>query len=376
LKKYEGDIHGGNIWKASRTASKSLTGIIDFSASINPLGPPKASIKAIEDGIRLIPPYPDPYAFELREALSAFHAIPADNILPANGSTELIYLIPRFLKPGRALIVEPAFSEYRSALALSDIRAESFVLSKVDGFGLDLGRLGRKLAQGFSALYIANPANPTGVLYPEEEVLKVIDMAGRSGATVVLDEAFIDFSGGSVAKEAVKTENAIVLRSLTKFYSIAGLRLGYAIANRKITAGLSRLMPPWSVNTLASMAGAAALSDDAYRERTAAWLSEEKEFLSRAIASIKGLEPYPSSANYIMVRIGSRVSAKELAAALFKKGLLIRDLGAFMGLGPELFRVAVLSREANRSLIEALREVFEAKALNRGRRASAAPEPA
>ena len=166
------------------------------------------------------------------------------------------------------------------------------------------------------------------------------------------------------------------MNSMTKFYGVPGLRIGYALLPPPLAGLVRQNLPPWSVNTLASMAGAAALSDDAYRERTAAWLSEEKEFLSRAIASIKGLEPYPSSANYIMVRIGSRVSAKELAAALFKKGLLIRDLGAFMGLGPELFRVAVLSREANRSLIEALREVFEAKALNRGRRASAAPEPA
>ncbi|WKZ32501.1 MAG: threonine-phosphate decarboxylase CobD [Thermodesulfobacteriota bacterium] len=364
------DIHGGNIWQAAKEASRPLEKIIDFSASINPLGPPTSAIKAIEEGLRLIPPYPDPSANALKEALAARHGVSTDNILPANGSTELIYLIPRLIKPGRALIIEPAFSEYKKALALAGWKAESFVMDKEDGFRLDLGKLGRRLSKGFSLVFMANPANPTGVLYSEEETLSFLKLSRTSGALAVLDEAFIDFSGGSVMREAIRAGNAIVLRSMTKFYALAGLRLGYAAAERKLLSRLERLKPPWSVNTLSSIAGAACLADARYSDLTAEWLSTERDALSKGIASVKGLEPLPSSANYLMVRISKpRLDARALASRLFQQGILIRDLSAFRGLGPEFFRVAVLGRDANRFLINSLKQAMgEAGARKKGAR--------
>lgn len=368
------DIHGGNIWQAAKEASKPLEKIIDFSASINPLGPPASAIKAIEEGLRLIPPYPDPSASAIREALAAHHGISTENILPANGSTELIYLIPRLIprlmKPGRALIIEPAFSEYKKALALAGWKTEGFVLDKDDGFRLDLEKLGRRLSKGFGLVFMANPANPTGVLYSEKETLSFLKLARTSGALAVLDEAFIDFSGGSVIKEAIRAGSAIVLRSMTKFYALAGLRLGYAAAERKVLSRLEGLKPPWSVNTLSSLAGAACFADAQYREQTAEWLSTERDALSKGIASINGLEPFPTSANYLTVRISKpRLNARALASRLFKEGLLIRDLSAFRGLGPEFFRVAVLGRDANRLLMDSLdRAVGETGARNKGAR--------
>lgn len=353
------DIHGGDIWKAAKQASKPIERIIDFSASINPLGPPASAIKAIEEGLKLIPPYPDPSASALKEALSSGHSIPQENILPANGSTELIYLIPRLMKPGSALIIEPAFSEYKKALALSGWKAESFVLRKDEGFRLDLKKLGKRLSKGFGLVFMANPANPTGVLYSEEETLAFLNLARAHGTIAVLDEAFIDFSGGSVINEAVKAGGAIVLRSMTKFYALAGLRLGYAAAERKLISQLERLKPPWSVNTLSSLAGVACLADSRYRERTGSWLSTERDALSKGVASVKGLEPFTSSANYLMVRISRpRLEAGTLASRLLQEGILMRDLSAFRGLGPEFFRVAVLGRDSNRLLVDSLREAL------------------
>lgn len=349
------DVHGGNIWEAGRLSKRPLSGILDFSASINPLGPSKTAIKAISEGIRLVPPYPDPRNSNLRKAISEFHGIPVGNILPANGSTELIYLIPRLFAPGRALIIEPAFSEYAEALALSGFKSEGFVLNEKDGFRIDLARLDKRLAKGFSVLFMANPANPTGVFYVE--ALEIIRLCRRHGAVAVIDEAFIDFSGGSVINKAVAS-GAIVLRSMTKFYALAGLRLGYAVANKKTIDALSRLVPPWSVNTLASMSGAASLADRAYICRTAEWLSSEREYLLKGLASIDGLGPLPSSANYIMVRMTGRMGMAELKARLFEKGILVRDLSAFSGLGPGFFRVAVLDRAANRRLLYMLREIL------------------
>jgi len=351
------DVHGGNIWEAKRLSKRPLSRILDFSASINPLGPPAAAVKAITGGIRLVPPYPDPKNSNLRKAISESLGIPAGNILPANGSTELIYLIPRLFTSGKALIIEPAFSEYANALAISGFRAEGFVLSEEDGFRIDLARLDKRLSKGYSILFMANPANPTGVLYGEDEALEIIRLCRKHGATPVIDEAFIDFSGGSIMAQAARS-GAIVLRSMTKYYALAGLRLGYAVADKEIIDGLSRLVPPWSVNTLASLSGVAALADKAYIERTAEWLSVERDYLLKGLSSIEGLEPLPSSANYITVKIAGRMGAAGLGARLFGKGILIRDLSAFSGLGPRFFRVAVLKRKSNRRLLNSLRDVL------------------
>jgi threonine-phosphate decarboxylase len=180
--------------------------------------------------------------------------------------------------------------------------------------------------------------------------------ARRKGCLVVIDEAFADFTGVSVIPEAVKAGNVIVLRSMTKFYAMAGLRLGYAVGAKKLMERLQSFIPAWSVNTLASSAGVAALKDSAFRKRTFEWFTTERRSLFRGLASIKGLAPFESSANYIMVKLEAGVDARELRRALFEKnGMLIRELSAFPGLGPEFFRVAVLGRDANKKLIAALR---------------------
>ncbi len=348
------DIHGGDIWQASRLRGASPEELLDFSASINPLGFPASSRKALLSAVKSIPPYPDPSSSVLKEAIAGFHAIGTDEVVPANGSNEIINIIPRLLKRGPALIVEPAFSEYRKALELSGIRVRSHLLREQDGFRLDAARL-RKAIEGCSAVYIANPSNPAGVLTLREELLDIISFAKNKGALAVVDEAFADFTGVSVIPEAVRAGNVIVLKSMTKFYAMAGLRLGYAVGARRLMARLSAFIPAWSVNTLASSAGVAALKDRAFRKKTLEWFETEKEFLFSGLASL-GLTPFESSANYIMVKLNGGVDARELRSSLLEKnGILIRELSAFPGLGPEFFRVAVLGREANKKLVAALR---------------------
>lgn len=349
------DIHGGDIWQASRSRGFSPEELCDFSASINPLGFPPSCRKALLGAIKSIPPYPDPSSTALKEAIAGFHGTGIDEVVPANGSNEIISAIPRLLKSGPALIVEPAFSEYAKALRLSGIRVKSHLLREEDGFTLNAARL-KKAIEGCSAVYIANPSNPAGVLTAEEELLDIISFAEKKGALVVVDEAFADFTGVSVIPDACKAGNVIVLRSMTKFYAMAGLRLGYAVGAKRLMARLSAHIPAWSVNTLASSAGVAALKDKAFRKRTFEWFEAEREFLFSGLVSLKGLAPFESSANYIMVKLRDGVDARELRGHLLEKdGILIRELSAFQGLGPEFFRVAVLGRDANRKLIAALR---------------------
>ncbi len=349
------DIHGGDIWLSSRLSGTAPGELLDFSASINPLGPPPSVRKALSRALKSITPYPEPSSAELREAIASFHAVSADETVAANGSNELISVIPRLMKSGPALIVEPAFSEYRKALELAGIKVTSLVLPEKDGFKANAERL-KVAASGCEAVYIANPSNPAGVLTPKKELLEIIRPIGKKGTLVVVDEAFADFTGVSVVPESVRLPNVIVLRSMTKFYSIAGLRLGYAVASKKLTGRLSPFMPAWSVNTLASSAGVAALKDGAFRKRTLEWLGPERSYLFEGLSSIDGLKPFEGSANYIMVKLTCGVDSRVLRGKLLQDdGIIIRELSAFAGLGSGFFRVAVLGREANRKLVAALR---------------------
>jgi len=356
------DIHGGDIWQASRLKGASSEELLDFSASINPLGFPPSSRKALLSAIKSIPPYPDPSSTALKEAIAGFHAVGIDEVVPANGSNEIISIIPRLLKSGPALIVEPAFSEYGKALGLSGIRVKSHLLREQDGFRINCKSL-KKAIEGCSAVYIANPSNPAGVLTGKEDLFDIMSFAKKKGVLVIIDEAFADFTGVSVIPESLRAGNVIVLKSMTKFYAMAGLRLGYGVGAKKLMARLSALIPAWSVNTLASSAGVAALKDRAFRKRTLEWFETEREFLFDGLASLSGLAPFESSANYIMVKLNGGVDARELRRSLLEKdGVIIRELSAFRGLGPEFFRVAVLGREANMKLIAALRGFLKAVA--------------
>lgn len=365
------DIHGGDIWLASRSSGSPASKIIDFSASINPLGLPASVEKALRQSIKTVGPYPDPASIELREAIASFHSISPDEIVAANGSNELISLLPMLFSGGGgpALLVEPAFSEYRKALGLHGVKARSLVLGPASGFSLDPGRL-MKAIEGCSAVYIANPSNPAGVVTPEKTLLDIISSAKRKGVIVVIDEAFADFTGVSVIPAAVKAANVVVLRSMTKFYAMAGLRLGYAVANRRLAARLGSFVPAWSVNRLASVAGVAALGDRAFCKRTLEWFRSERESLFRGLSAIEGLEVFAPSANYVMARLPYGMDSKELRRALLEEeGMLIRELSAFRGLGPRYFRAAVLKREDNRRLVEALRRRIKGACAGRGRRA-------
>lgn len=353
------DIHGGNIWKASREAGIRSEDIMDFSASINPLGLSPRAASAIKKSLRFISPYPDPSSAAIAEELAGYHGISTREILPGNGSTEFIHLLPSLLKPASALIVEPAFSEYRKALRNNGCRADSFILKEETRFSIDTGRLKKRVSKGYDLLYIANPANPTGAVTGKEGIIEVARFCERLGATLIVDEAFVDFcEDRSIKKEAVRLRNVVVLRSMTKFFSMAGLRLGYIIAHRDTVRKFAKRVPPWSVNTLAG-AAVESIRDGRYIRKVHRWLDREKDFVSRGLGSIKGVRVFDSAANFFMVKIMDKsLTAPELKSILFEKGILIRDLSAFRGLGPGYFRIAIKTRRENEILIRALKRVF------------------
>lgn len=351
--------HGGTVFAVARRLGVSPDGIIDFSASINPLGPPVGVRGAVAAAFDRLVHYPDSGATELRDALARRHHLLPENICVANGSTELIYLVPRLVGGRRGLIVAPPFSEYAKSLARAGWEIDYLALDPDQGFALSPDALDRRLARGCDLLFLANPGNPTGALIPGNGVAEILRLCRSRGAFLVLDEAFIDFREEESATSLVaQGGGAVVLRSMTKFYAIPGLRLGYAVGSGEVIARLAALREPWSVNTLAQAAGLACLEDGEYPARTRDLVAAERKRLASGIAALPGLTVYPSSANYLLVRIDAGPSAPELAARLLAERVLIRDCSSFRGLSDRFFRVAVRGAEENMRLLDLLGKVF------------------
>ena len=350
--------HGGTVYTAARHLGITPEEVLDFSASINPLGPPGGVRGAVIDAFERVVHYPDPEATELRESLARRHGLTPGQVCPANGSTELIHLLPRLFPGGRALIVAPPFSEYAAALGKAGWDIHYFLLEPAHGFALSLGDLEVRLAGGYDLLVLANPGNPTGALIPFVQVAGLLELCAEAGTVPVIDEAFMDFCEEESAVSLVVNDGrGLVLRSLTKFYALPGLRLGYAVAAAGVIERLSGLVPPWSVGTLAQAAGVAALADEGYRQKTLRLVAEERALLTAGMTSISGLLPYPSVANYLLVELPGGITAAELRARLFPRRILIRDCSNFIGLTGRFFRVAVRGREENERLLAALAEV-------------------
>jgi threonine-phosphate decarboxylase len=347
--------HGGNVFAVARSLGISPERILDFSASINPLGMAPGVRDALANCIERLLHYPDNGAAELKDCLAAFHGVNPGQIAVANGSTELIHLMPRLVGGSRALIVAPAFAEYACALEKSGWQIDYLTLKSEDDFALSLPALQDKLAGRYDMLFICNPGNPTGALIPKAEIAKVLDLCRGSGTFLVLDEAFIDFCEEDSAKDLIGGfGRAVLLRSMTKFFAIPGLRLGYAIGAPETIDSIGALQDPWSVNTAAQVAGIASLSDAAYCQRTKSYVTAESDRLASALAGLPPLCVFPSRANYLLVQIRNGSSAAELRSGLLEKGVLIRDCGNFEGLDGSYFRVAVRLREENERLVELL----------------------
>jgi threonine-phosphate decarboxylase len=351
----ENFTHGGNVFAVARSLGVSPEDILDFSASINPLGPPPGVREAVASAFDRLGHYPDNGSRELAAALARSLGCEPGSVCVGNGSTELIHLLPRLVPGERALLIAPTFSEYAGALRQAGWAYDWFVLSGEDGFQLPLDAVREALAKGYGLLFLCNPGNPTGRLYGKEEVAALLNICRSTGTLLVVDEAFIDFRGeASVQSLVIESGAGVVLRSMTKFYAIPGLRLGYALAAEPLAARLAELRMPWSVNTLAQAAGLAALADDGHAGRTLAWLAEEREFLFAGLTSLPGMRVWPGAANYLLARLDGGMTAAQLQERLLPERILIRDCANFHGLDGRYFRVAVRTREEDERLLATL----------------------
>lgn len=337
--------------------------ILDFSASINPLGPPASAIAAIQSSLDQLRAYPDPTYGQLRRVLADLHQLPPDWVCPGNGSAELLTWASRELaQTETTYLLTPAFGDYRRSLAAFGARvAPQPLLEQWPQSGEHPISIAPPPGCG---LLVNNPHNPTGLLFDYSDLCDCLD----AFHLVVVDEAFIDFlppgQQPSLVPLVTQYPNLVVLRSLTKFYSLPGLRIGYAVAHPDRLRQWQRWRDPWSVNALAAVAAEAAVRDAEFQLRTWRWLPPARQQLIAGLAQKPGLTPYRSTVNYVLVHC--RDSATQLQRQLLQRHrILIRDCNSFSELGDSYFRVAVRTPEENQRLLEALSDVLASEALAR-----------
>jgi threonine-phosphate decarboxylase len=344
--------HGGRAFELARRLGRPPGEILDFSANINPLGPPPGLRRVLGRALAEIVNYPEPHAEPLRAALADRHGVKPSQVLVGNGSTALFYLLCRALRPRRAVVFEPAFSEYARALAAAGAEIGRVITRRGRFFCPDASGIDQALALAPDLIFVARPVSPGGAL-PDPEVLAAL-IRRAAPVPVVLDEAFLDFTG-EPTWAGHKARNLIVTRSLTKFYALTGLRLGYLVGPPQLVAKIAALDEPWSINHLAQTAGLYCLDQTAYAAQTRRVVARARARLVTALEALPGAFVYPSTANYLLVWVDEPgPTVPRLAARLEAQGILIRDCANFRGVGPNHFRVAVKRESDNRRLATAL----------------------
>jgi threonine-phosphate decarboxylase len=346
-------LHGGD----------APAGVLDFSASINPLGPPAAALAAYHAAASSIASYPPPYCERLAAGIAQWLHVEAGNVIAGNGSTHLIHLLARALRPLCPFVATPTFSEIANALLIAGITPHSIPLLIEDGFVPDRAGVIRALELGADALFIGRPNSPTGSMVPRDEAAAIAEECARRKCWCVFDEAFIDFAGDSESVVALVRHlpTVIVLRSLTKILAIPGLRLGFTVAAPPVIAKLRGAMEPWSVNVVAERVGLDCLGEvDGFAARTRALISNEREYLTAGLSAISGVRVCPSAANFLMLQVTAQPVAGKFRELMLGRGVAVRDLRTLPGCGAGFYRIAIRTRAENERLLAAARDCLGA----------------
>lgn len=363
--------HGGDIYSAELDLGLDRSVLLDFSANIMPAkidDTLKDAINAAIDDCRY---YPDPQQRRLRQALARHHGLKPEQIVCGNGAADLIFRTVHALKPVRSYLPVPSFSEYERALREGGCEIKYWQIEESTGFRIDTNMLDwlREMeseAQDNSVrlLILCQPNNPTGILIEPEIMAQIVNFCSDQGICLFLDECFLDFLGPArgaayscMSRLGSKDKDLrlILLRSMTKYYSMPGLRAGYICSSTELASCIMASGQPWSVGTLTEAAVLAILRRDAACQQTLTdqvelWLSSERPALEKALID-RGFEVWPGAANFVFFRASN---CPDIAEQLKQKGIIIRSCADYSGLDQSFYRIAVLDPEANKQFIHAL----------------------
>ncbi|MCX8153272.1 MAG: histidinol-phosphate aminotransferase family protein [Candidatus Bathyarchaeota archaeon] len=338
--------------------------MLEFSGPINFLGPSPKAVEAIKEHAKLIRFYPDPNPVELRAEIARYvgHGVQESNIILGNGSIELIYMITETLPSGfKAVIPVPSFTEYEKAVLR--VGGEPILVRLPENFALDTTSIKKAVTTDTRVIYICNPHSPSGTLYSKEELLDMLEFCRKRDIIVSIDENYIEFAEkgqeATMAGYVKQYANLFVIRSVTKFYGMPGIRFGYGVASEDLINTLQTVRQPWSINSLAGYAALAAIKDTEFIENTKRTIKEERVKFAKMLSEINGLQVFPSETNFLLVKIkDKKITSTMLKEKLATEGILIRDCSTFVGLDNSYFRVTVRSAEDNFRLVKTLKNVL------------------
>ena len=330
--------------------------LLDFSSNINPFGASPMVRRYLKRQLGSISEYPDSDSVNLRKALQWYCKIPHEQIVIGNGATEIIYnFCKAFLsKKTPVLIPIPTFGEYEAAAKLSGCKITFFKTMNLES---NLDNFIKKIPKN-GCVFVCNPNNPTGKLLSKRNLLKIIQAAKKKSSLAFVDESFIELvseSNQSIIKYVKKFSNLFILRSMTKSFGLAGIRVGYGIGSKQIISILNNLKIPWNVSGLAQHAARAALCSISYLNKAKKIIENESQYLRNSISKIDGFECHDAAANFILIK--TKQKSKTIQKKLLKKKILIRDCSSFRGLNNNYIRIAVKTRKKNKKLVKALEKI-------------------
>lgn len=347
----EACYHGGPNYTELEALGISAEEVLDFSANTNPFGPPPGVREALLEVD--VSQYPDSNATELRRSLASNLDMSSENIIVGSGSTELLRLIAlAYLgQDDLAAIVEPTFGEYEAACRVVGASIVKDALRAEDGFQMRVKQVVSLIEQHSpKVVFVCNPNNPTGQYLSQGHVEEILNAADDS--LVVLDEAYVAFVDDAWSSiDMIDRDNLVVIRSMTKDFALAGLRVGYAVAHKQVIGVLKRVCPPWNINAAALKAAVIALESEDYLDQCAVKLKEAKHYLVGALANL-GFVVVPSSANFFLMEVGDVAGFRQ---ELLGRGILVRDCTSF-GL-PQYVRIAPRSMPECQRLVRAIEEM-------------------
>jgi threonine-phosphate decarboxylase len=348
-------IHGGQLRQIAERFGIPQSLLLDFSANINPEGPPPAVIPTLRASLEdpaSLGCYPDIEQTELRHSLARYAGVAPENVVVANGFVPLLDAALRTLKIRHCLLPVPAFVEYRSALTRAQITATPHLLTPDSNFACNIESM---FAGHHDAILLANPQNPSGVACNPQILLQLVGTAAEKGIAVLLDEAFIDYQpSDTLIHYTNRFPNLIIFRSVTKFHGIPGLRVAYAAAAAQLAAQINCGLPPWSVTTLAAHAVIAALEDAAYAERSRL-LNQERRALMQSALNQLGIYSYDSAANFLLLRLPCDINGDQFwQRMILDHHMVLRNCHNYEGLDDGYLRVAVRAESQNEAFAKAV----------------------
>ncbi len=358
--------HGGNIYEIEEKYKIPRSELLDYSANINPLGVPLELKQHIIENTNALINYPDPDYRELKAAIAEFYQLGIEDIILGNGAAEVIHAFIRTLKPKRALLLQPSFSEYERALELLGAEVLEVYLKEEAEFQVDVVELMQKAEKGVDLIVLCNPNNPTGRLIAGPQLKRLLDYCEKRNIYLMVDEAFMDFADAENSRTLLQDyrsyQRLFVVRAFTKFFGIPGLRLGFgATVNKQLLQQMKKSSLPWNINTFAAGFGMMLKKDNAYIKKTYGWLRQERELFVRKLKQINGLKVFNPDGNFILIKLATdEINTTVLKERMLRHKILIRECKNFKGLDERFFRIAIKDRSTNRYFIEALRDSLEA----------------